>query len=279
MDYKKQHKDAAAHVIAYVQLATPEWAAEMLERNTRNRKLSASAVGRFRDLITTGRWEFNAEPIILDRNGVLIDGQHRLSAIVDARIAVPLLVVEGVPPAAFASLDQGRTRSRGDVLTIPNEAGEREQRTSTLAGAISLIYRWECGEMSNPTLCPDNAEVLKVLDRHPKLRESVSVVVPRCAKGIHTPTVFAGLHYLFGLRDTETRDRFFERVLDGVGLQPDTAEYLLFRFLKNKAGEKTQQSRISTLAVIVKAWNCVRTNTEPPAYWTFKPGEPFPEIK
>jgi hypothetical protein len=279
VDYKKQHKDAAANVIAYVQLATPEWAADLLQRNTRNRKLVKPAVERIRDAIAAGRWEFNAEPVILDRDDVLIDGQHRLQAIVEAGIAVPLLVVEGVQPAVFSSLDQGRSRSRADVLSIPNEAGEREQRTNTLAGAIVELYRWEHGDMGNPTAVPDNAEVLAILARHPGIRDSVSAVAGNCTKGIHSPVMFSALHYLFGMRDAAARDRFFARVLDGIGIEEGSAEATLYRYLKNKAGSKTQADRMATYAVLIKAWNCIRTGAQPPAYFVWKPGDVFPEIK
>lgn len=71
-------------------------------------------------------------------DGELYDGQHRLLAVVQADVTVPMLVVCGLEPNARVTIDQGRTRSVGDVMRIV----DGRSRGATIAAwfrAIELL--------------------------------------------------------------------------------------------------------------------------------------------
>ena len=64
---------------------TPKMAAEMLERhlNPENqRRQSQSVVESYARAMRAGQWLLTHQGIAIDTNGELVDGQHRLSAIV-----------------------------------------------------------------------------------------------------------------------------------------------------------------------------------------------------
>lgn len=65
-----------------------------------------------------GLWHFNAETIKFDVNGNLLDGQHRLMAIVKSGCAISCLVVRNLPSEVFSTIDRGTIRSYGDVFSI-----------------------------------------------------------------------------------------------------------------------------------------------------------------
>jgi len=76
---------------------TPDMAQEYLKFNTENyRSLSKDRVISYASDMKNGRWQFNGESIKFSENGQLIDGQHRLQAIIRAGVPVDMLVIRGV---------------------------------------------------------------------------------------------------------------------------------------------------------------------------------------
>jgi hypothetical protein len=57
---------------------TPKQAAEWLEGNHCNRPLSRAVVEKYRQTITSRRFQLTHQGIALDTQGRLRDGQHRL---------------------------------------------------------------------------------------------------------------------------------------------------------------------------------------------------------
>jgi len=66
-----------------VQAITPTKAAEYLEANTSNRPLSSATVKSFAEAMSRGDWMVTHQGIAFSAAGVLVDGQHRLAAIVE----------------------------------------------------------------------------------------------------------------------------------------------------------------------------------------------------
>ena len=98
------------------EVVTPEKARKYLATQEKNRTLSAGRVKRIADEIKSGEFGVCVTPIVFDKQGRLIDGQHRLSAIVRARKAVDLFVCRDAPRSAFDTMDIGRARKVHDVL-------------------------------------------------------------------------------------------------------------------------------------------------------------------
>jgi hypothetical protein len=76
------------------------------------------------DSIIRGEWQLTHQGIALDGpldTGFLLDGQHRLNAIVKAGISVWIYVFEGLPRTAFPVLDTGKRRSGVDTLSSTGE--------------------------------------------------------------------------------------------------------------------------------------------------------------
>lgn len=96
----------------------PATALALLERNAQNRSVSGERVQMYARDIEAGAWEVNSQGIGLGADGKLLDGQHRLWAIIKAGKAATLLVVRGLPVAARATIDRGKTRSVADLLRI-----------------------------------------------------------------------------------------------------------------------------------------------------------------
>lgn len=98
---------------------TPDGAMSVLEkRSDGNRRIKQRQVSKIRRAIERGEWEENGQTIVLDQYGWLLDGQHRLFAIMEAEQSVRALVVWGVTRAAQHSIDGGTARSPSDFLVM-----------------------------------------------------------------------------------------------------------------------------------------------------------------
>ena len=106
---------------AQYELITPEIAAEYLVKNTRNyRKLSQAKVSVLTRELLAGEWLPSTQGIGFDTNDVMVDGQHRLWAIVQTKISVMMLVCRGLVPVVKNKIDVGNKRTFGDLTGLPN---------------------------------------------------------------------------------------------------------------------------------------------------------------
>ena len=118
----------------YVTHVTPEKAAQMLQGHVSNqdwfgvafkqRKLRTAHVRHLANQMEKERWRTTPVPIVLTkRSRVIVDGQHRLEAIVLSGVTVKMTVTEvddEVSKNIFEVIDQNKTRS----------LEERQQRAS-----------------------------------------------------------------------------------------------------------------------------------------------------
>lgn len=104
-------------------LVTPEIAAHWLASNTSNRPLRKSLVRDYAAQMKGGEWLVTHQQIAFTGNltspGRLIDGQHRLSAVILSGASVRMAVAFGVDEKTFMVTDRGATRSAGDCAGLP----------------------------------------------------------------------------------------------------------------------------------------------------------------
>lgn len=96
-----------------VETHTPESAAEILSRNTRNRTPNERHAAALAAAMLAGLWQFSPQTISIGEDGSLIDGQHRLMALVRAGMTLQFVVARNVPC---------RTRDVVDTSVLPRSA-------------------------------------------------------------------------------------------------------------------------------------------------------------
>jgi len=94
---------------------TPEIARAMLKGNTHNLPVRASHVDYLASEMTAGRWSLTHQGIAFDE-GVVVDGQHRLLAVVQSGVTIQAWVFGDVPLSVQELIDKGRIRSIADEL-------------------------------------------------------------------------------------------------------------------------------------------------------------------
>ncbi len=124
-----------------VMLVTPALAAEWLKSNTNNRAVSDVAVRSLAEAITAGRWVTTHQGIAFDCAGTLIDGQHRLRAIVHAGLPVTMEVTSGLDRSAIDAIDNGGRGSRRvvDILRIKDGITLSNSQAGALTAAVCIL--------------------------------------------------------------------------------------------------------------------------------------------
>ena len=244
----------------------------------KNRNVSQLTVHEYADAMRRGEWLPTNQGIGFDWNGVLRDGQHRLWAIIEAKVVVAMNVTRGMDPAAFDVIDVGRRRSMSDVLTIAGEVN-----THRLQGALTWQFLWDEGIVQRGTVSrdrrPTHPQRLAVLARHPMLRQSVSIAtaIPSQYRRMLPPGLVIWLHYQLDQADREKATFFFERLIDGVFGDPEDPIHLLRERLLTDIGNRHGLTPIEQAALVIKAWGLFMTGQKR-RLLTWKTNEAFPEI-
>lgn len=112
-------------ITAGIQTITPEWAAEQLnKRNGTNRCLRGWWAEALAAAMRRGEWITTHQGIAFSESGSIIDGQHRLKAVVIAKRPVDMMVFHGVPDVAFSVLDIGVKRTTSDTTGLGKKTAE-----------------------------------------------------------------------------------------------------------------------------------------------------------
>jgi hypothetical protein len=224
-----------------------------------NRGVRPQVVAAYARDMLAGKWVVSGDPIRFDVKGNLIDGQHRLKAIIEADIPVKMFAVRDVPEEAFLVLDSGIKRTMGDELTF---AGEKN--AVALAAGIHQLMRYERGIMDKGTsLKATRHEYKDTLERHGDIRDSVRY--GQMTKDIMRHSIGTALHYLFSRKDKVLADDFFIKLSQGTNLRDDDPIYLLRERLmrENMKGSKTRMIPREIIALTIKAWNAKRRHEKP----------------
>lgn len=97
---------------------TPRKASDYLKANfTGNRKRSNVRVRRYANVMRRGHWRVTHEGIAFDDAGYLIDGQHRLQAVVESGESIQCLVVRGMPTEVYQAIGRPMMRRIDAVAT------------------------------------------------------------------------------------------------------------------------------------------------------------------
>lgn len=239
---------------------TPELAEQLLGRNTHNRNVRTAHVKKLAGAMKRGEWSFNGEALKVADDGTILDGQHRILAVIEADVTVQVLIIEGVPKEAQDTMDTGRARTLADTLKLSGEPD-----ANNLAAALRMLYAYEQTGLPsvignvNPTI----RECVELLDRHPGLRESVKYSNSSSkyhANKMIVKSQVAGLHYIFSVAQSEEdATRFFDLLGSGDGLKIGdpihTLRERLLDDLHNKQGRANRLGLKQKLAFIVRAYN------------------------
>src|ERR1700756_4533070 len=155
--------------IITLETITPAQAAEWLKGNTVNRRLVLHHVERLASEMLAGEWGVTRGFIKVNGDR-LLDGQHRLQAIVQSGVSIQSFVARNVELEAFPVLDTGRIRAGGDVLSAH---GYRNVFITASTARMIWYFERKIGSL-NGTIT--NSAILNLVKRHPELPSFIADV-------------------------------------------------------------------------------------------------------
>lgn len=241
-----------------LELIGPAEAKDLLSKNTHNRTLRPSIISLYTRAMDTGKWNFDGSPLRISTENVLLDGQHRLLAIIDSGTAQMISIWHNIKPEAQASMDTGRKRSIADALHLRGEV-----QCAGLGAVLGLATRWESGLRGSTLTAQKTAmqipELLEYLDQHPGIRNSLrpGYSVARRVPINASVTVLA--HYLFTTISEEDAAAFFDSLSFGIQLAEDSPVFQLRAALTRAKRPGSTTAPHIYLALLIKAWNAYRS--------------------
>src|SRR6266849_1926769 len=259
-------------------LLTPEEATRLLEYNTLNRPLNDQHVKRLATQIIDGKWRFNGDTIKFSAKGEILDGQHRLWAVVEAKIAIETIIVRGVEKDAFASIDTLRKpRNGADILALN---GATKHRAITSA-ALQWLLRWQRGVLEKyaaPINRIENSDIEIAFENNPGIERAVSRVMG--LRGLANPSLVGFFYYILTNRSPELAERMVFTLENPAGV---TINDPFFRLRMYFSSDKVKRKDpVVTIALMIKAANAAYHGTEVRMLNWRNQGdrpEPFPKLE
>lgn len=132
-----------------IMLVTPELAKAFLQTNTGNRTKRGRWIADLAGMIQRGEWITTHQGIAFSKSGKLLDGQHRLEAIVLANMPVEIMVTRGVSDDAFKVLDNGVKRTLADLTGMSQRTAEVCRVLARIVAGGGQTSAEECFDIYN----------------------------------------------------------------------------------------------------------------------------------
>lgn len=250
-----------------------EDAEELLRRNNEpqpdthgsNRSSSAELINVMAEDMLAGSWRFSHQGVALNDKGQLIDGAHRLKALIAADrrrpgIKVLMIVWHNVPSDAIDVIDLNRRRTPGDFLTMD---GFRYGRTIAKAVKLIWLFRncnfderinrnyWARQRVSITTIREVSQELEVMLKSSAPLAASMG-------KYMNTSATLAAMCILNQHFDAFKVAEFFHGVRHGASTNDGDARFALRNWAVNNKDRSNRATRVEAweyLGVTFKAFN------------------------
>lgn len=233
---------------------TPELAMLWLQRNTKNRAKSQRQIAKWAKAMSAGEWRVNGSAICFTVSGVLVDGQHRLEAVVKSGVTIKSWVIFGLDEDIFAYIDTGKMRSAGDTLSSMNR-----ENYNRLAALLKRIDKYMTGRIE-VSVNYENSDIVDLLERYPDADEFMMTGCKQ--RGLLLPSVLDLCCYLFNKKDPLLAQQFIEKVIKGVNLEEGCPFYVLRARLVNNSMQPRKLPDTHVLALCIKAWNHARSGVK-----------------
>lgn len=244
---------------------TPKKAAAWLAKNEHNRALRKHNVERFVGIIERKEWKVTNDCLVLDTAGGVLNGQHRLAAIVRAGElfdwfeGVEMAVMTGAAVEAQDVMDSPLARRVADALQLRGE-----HQAGKLAAALAWTARLEMVAQTGTVFYsggavapskPSTPQLLGILDANPDIRNSIKrTQSPALALKLRYGLA-AALHYAFNRLDVNEANVFYDKLGTGIELKGDDPIFLLRRALLTEATSVARMPDYREAALTIKAWN------------------------
>lgn len=255
---------------ARVEKVSPSLARKWLDKSAdiKQRGVRKARVEKLAHAILSGQWQVTHQGIALSSEGEVLDGQHRLLAIIQSGVTVDVMVMRDVPAEVFQAIDTGASRTPSDSLKIAGYSN-----TNVLAAVVRtmLVYEQVVGTTGKDWSTLDRqvttADILEYLDDEDRKDAAYGALkagsmVASAISRFGSTTPIASTNLILSTFPTDigpsTVAEFNARLCDGVMLPARSPILALRRWLVSDTGYVNLNHAVRrpvTVAIILKAIN------------------------
>jgi hypothetical protein len=245
------------------QLITPSIAAKYLEANISNRRVKMPVLIQYANDMLNGRWkEDTGETIKISKTGVVLDGQHRLMAILKSKCCIFLTVVTDLEDSVFDVLDTGSRRNSSDIFKV--KGVKQENIIPSIIGIYNLLSSGrKFGAQKNYNAT--NAMLLEQYFEDEIFWQSVARQSSSWYKAfakILQPSFIGGFYAFFLDLNHDQANSFMSQLLTGTGVTNNVVVLLRNKLMQDKMSTKKIPTNLK-FALIIKTWNYFIKNETP----------------
>lgn len=245
-----------------VEVITPEMARVYLNTSVGNRVIKQDILRGLVSYLKNDQFKVNGETIVFDSEGSLMDGHHRLEAVVASGVPAIFIVVRGIDRSTWTTMDSGTARSLGDVFRI-----EGIPNYNSVSSVVAGTYAMRNNKIGTNTLGAGNKLKRDGLTRDDALalyykHEDIWQLAVRTGIGLRNRLpgyfnvkevgVISAYLIIFLHHDAQKVTEFWDLVTTGDGI------YASLRNVFLKDMQETRYKRLSSKArqsLIATAWN------------------------
>ena len=238
---------------------TPLWAREILEFNSINRPISQQKVNEYANDMENNKFFYTGDSIKISVNGNLLDGQHRLLAIIKSGKAVEMEYIEGLKEEIFRYLDIGKPRSLHDGLSILGYSN-----ASHIAAITKKVMSWDlCDDKENFRIYGPNMKFkLEQIEDYLMDNENEIMYFHGLArntlifKKCGSPTAFVAALVVCAKGNRQNAVRFFHELNSGSFNAKEPTFLLKEKLIwRNYANDRGAERDSELFALVIKAFN------------------------
>lgn len=252
-------------MITKIKEITPLYAKQLLANNTNNRKVNARRVESYAEIMRQGKWQLTHQGIAICDDDTIIDGQHRLLAIIKANKTIPFNISYNVSKDVQKYIDVGYKRTVSNVFQMNGIIDANQQ-----AAGIVKYFKLSVGKYGSDSFSSNSVSITNALTHDDYLKfyyenQDDLIWVLRFSRRIYDQYRFFSSSQIYGFalfcyldknHPKEIIESFFQELYMIVPYSGRSTliKYFLKALIKDATGTKDLKSSAKS-AMLIKAYN------------------------
>lgn len=238
-----------------------EYARTLLMSNELNRSAKDDLISKYANDMKSGEWKTDtAEPIKISKNGKLIDGQHRLMAIIKSGLEIDLWIAYDLDDDVFDVIDTGKKRTGGDTLKIFNV-----DNAIKISASIQVYHKLKENLAINRSgfrmTALSNQDILFEYKKNPSKWQTATLKANKWYLSFSkclTHTEICALYFYLSNISENSADSFFNQLCGVSSIENYSFHSLRKKLISDKISKESKMTSDVRKSLIIKTWNLFR---------------------
>jgi hypothetical protein len=237
-------------------IVTSSIAKDLLNYNLDNRRIRKEKVSHYARQMKEGTWKSNThEYVKIATSGRILDGQHRLHAVIEANVPVELQFVFNCDESIFDVIDSGLNRNAGDVFHI-----QGIKNGNSIPSIINVYNDFKNDRLYSGEKRPikmTSADLKEEYLKRPDFWQNVHSLAHQnyvAFSKILNKSLIGGLYAFWYDRYPEKSLEFITQLCTGANITNNSINLLRNKLILDKVSQKKIPVKVRN-SLIIKTWN------------------------